>query len=275
MKEKTVLDKIKESVKYIRSRIKSSPKTALICGSGLGNIKNIIKKETIVSYSKIPHFKQSTVEGHTGEMIVGKFNSKDIILLNGRVHYYEGYSMQEVSYPVRVLKELGVENLIITCAVGAINKKYNPGDVVVIEDHINFMGNNPLIGKHYDEFGDRFPDMTNIYDKKVINKILKTAKNNKISVHKGVYFAVSGPSYETPAEINAYRKLGGDVVGMSLVPEAIVANQIGIKTVALTYVSNKASGLSKKSLTHEEVLRTGKKASVSMEKIITIFIKEL
>ena len=149
------------------------------------------------------------------------------------------------------------------------------GDIVVIKDHINFMGNNPLIGKHYDEFGDRFPDMTNIYDNNAINKILKKAKSKKIKAYKGVYFAVSGPSYETPAEINAYRKLGGDVVGMSLVPEAIVANQMGIKVSALTYVSNKASGLSKKSLTHEEVLQAGKKAAVSMEKIITSFVKEL
>ena len=137
------------------------------------------------------------------------------------------------------------------------------------------MGNNPLIGKHYDEFGDRFPDMTNIYDNNAINKILKTAKSKKIKVHKGVYFAVSGPSYETPAEINAYRKLGGDVVGMSLVPEAIVANQMNIKTAALTYVSNKASGISKNTLTHEEVLQTGKKATVAIEKIITNFVKDL
>ena len=173
------------------------------------------------------------------------------------------------------MKVLGIENLIITCAVGAINKKYNMGDIVVIKDHINFMGNNPLIGKHYNEFGDRFPDMTNIYDKNGIDKILKIAKNNKVTVHKGVYFAVSGPSYETPAEINAYRKLGGDVVGMSLVPEAIVANQMKMKVSALKYVSNKASGLSKNSLTHKEVLQAGKKAAVSMEKIITNFVKEL
>lgn len=274
MNNKTITDKIKESKKYIEKRIKNYPTIALIVGSGLSNIKNTLKDQISISYSQIPHFQISTVEGHAGELVYGKMNGIDVFLFNGRVHYYEGYSMREISYPIRVIKSLGVEKLIITCAVGSINKKYNLGDIVVIKDHINFMGNNPLIGKHYKEFGNRFPDMTNIYDKDEINKISKIAKSNKINIQKGVYFAVSGPSYETPAEINAYRKLGGDVVGMSLVPEAIVANQMKMKVSALTYVSNKASGISKKSLTHEEVLQTGKKAAVSMEKIITDFVKE-
>ena len=274
MNNKTIIGKIEESKKYIRKRIKNHPTVALIVGSGLSNIKNALKDQISISYSKIPHFKISTVEGHVGELVYGKMNGVDVFLFNGRVHYYEGYNMQEISYPIRVIKSLGVEKLIITCAVGSMNKKYNLGDIVVIKDHINLMGNNPLIGKHYREFGNRFPDMTNVYDKSEINKISKIAKSNKINIQKGVYFAVSGPSYETPAEINAYRKLGGDVVGMSLVPEAIVANQMKMKVAALTYVSNKASGISKKSLTHEEVLRAGKKAAVSMEKIITDFIKE-
>ena len=275
MKEKNILEKIKESKKYIKGKIKLNPKTAIICGSGLSNIKDTIKQETVIPYSKIPYFKQSTVEGHTGELVIGKLNSKDVMLMNGRFHYYEGYSMQEISYPIRVMKSLGIENLIITCAVGAINKKYNVGDIVVIKDHINFMCDNPLIGKHYDEFGKRFPDMTNIYNKNIIKQMLKIAKNNKIKIHEGVYFAVSGPSYETPAEINSYKKLGGDVVGMSLVPESIVANQMNMKVTALTYISNKASGLTKKSLTHSEVLQTGKTAAVAMEKIIKNIVKEL
>ena len=275
MNNKTIIGKIKESKKYIEKRIKNYPTVALIIGSGLSNIKNTLKDQISISYSQIPHFKISTVEGHAGELICGKMNGIYVFLFNGRVHYYEGYTMQEISYPIRVIKSLGVENLIITCAVGSINKKYNLGDIVVIKDHVNFMGNNPLIGKHYKEFGDRFPDMTNVYDKNEINKITKIAKRNKINIQKGVYFAVSGPSYETPAEINAYRKLGGDVVGMSLVPETIVANQMKMKVSALTYVSNKASGISKKSLTHKEVLEAGKKAAVAIEKIITSFVKEL
>lgn len=275
MKEKNILEKIKESTKYIKKRTKLNPKVAIICGSGLSDIKDVIKQEKVIPYSQIPYFKQSTVEGHTGELITGKIQSTDVILLNGRIHYYEGYSMQDIAYTIRVMKTLGIKNLIITCAVGAVNQKYNVGDIVIIKDHINFMGNNPLIGKHYNEFGDRFPDMTNIYDKNLIKQILKFAKSNKIKIYEGVYFAVSGPSYETPAEINTYRQLGGDVVGMSLIPEAIVANQMDMKITALTYISNKASGLSKNSLNHEEVLQAGKKATVSIKKIITNFVKEL
>ena len=274
MKEKDILERIKESTKYVNKKIKANPKIAVICGSGLSNITEIIKQEKIIPYLEIPYFKQSTVEGHNGQFIFGKFNSTDILLMSGRLHYYEGYTMQEITYPIRVMKSLGVEFLIITCAVGAINPKYNPGDIVVIKDHINFMCNNPLIGKHYNEFGNRFPDMTNIYNKDIRKQILKIARNNKIKAHEGIYFAVSGPSYETPAEINAYRKLGGDVVGMSLVPESIVANQMNIKVIALTYVSNKGSGLSNKSLTHSEVLQIGKKSAVSIEKIIKSFVKE-
>ena len=275
MKEKDILEKLKESVKYIKKRTKLNPKIAVILGSGLSNIQDQLNNTVSISYGKIPHFKQSTVEGHNGKLIFGKLNSTDIMLMSGRLHYYEGYTMQDITYPVRLMKCLGIEKLIITCAVGAVNKKYNVGDIVVIKDHINFMCNNPLIGKHYNEFGDRFPDMTNIYDKDIRKKIFKIAKNNKIKVQEGIYFAVSGPSYETPAEVNAYRMLGGDVVGMSLVPESIVANQMNMKVAALTYIANKASGLSKRSLTHDEVLRIGKKSSVSIEKIIIGFVKEL
>ena len=275
MIEKNILNKIKASKEYIKKRTTLNPKIAIICGSGLSSIKDIIKQDNVISYSKIPYFKQSTVEGHLGELVVGKINSTDVYLLNGRIHYYEGYSMQELSYPIRVMKAIGVELLFITCAVGAINNKYNLGDIVVIKDHINFMYDNPLIGKHYNEFGARFPDMTNIYDKNIIKRVLNIAKNNKIKIHEGIYLAVSGPSYETPAEIKAYSKLGSDVVGMSLIPESIVANQMNMKIMALTYVSNKASGLSKNSLTHSEVLKIGKKASVSIEKLIKGFVKEL
>jgi purine-nucleoside phosphorylase len=274
MKQLNILDKIKKSKKYIASKIKTCPKVAIICGSGLSNIKNAIKQEITIPYSKIPYFKESTVEGHIGELVVGKLNHKDIFLLNGRVHYYEGYTMQEISYPIRVMESLGVQTLIITCAVGATNKKYNIGDIVIIKDHINFIFNNPLIGKHYNEFGARFPDMTNLYNQNIRKQVLQIAKKNKIKCYEGIYFAVRGPSYETPAEIFAYRSLGADVVGMSLVAESIVAKQMGMNILALTYISNKASGISKKILEHEEVLNSGKKATKSIEKIISVFLKE-
>lgn len=274
MNKKNVTDEINESKKYIEKRTKVRPEIAIIAGSGLNNIKSLIKEQTVISYSKIPHFKRSTVEGHTGELVAGKIGGKDIFLFNGRVHYYEGYTMQEISYPVRVMKSLGVETLIVTCAVGAVNKKYNPGDIVVIKDHINFSGSNPLIGKHYKEFGARFPDMSEVYDKSFRKTVIKNAKNKNIKIYEGTYFAVSGPSYETPAEILVFAALGADVVGMSLVAESIVAKQSGMKVLALTYVSNKASGLAKKSLSHKEVLDAGKKASENMEKIIKDFVRK-
>ncbi|MBQ3834948.1 MAG: purine-nucleoside phosphorylase [Elusimicrobia bacterium] len=270
-----MLKKIEESKDYILSKIKSSPKTALIAGSGLGNIKDSIEDQIVIPYSEIPNFKTSTVQGHKGELIIGKLNGVDIFFFNGRIHYYEGYTMQEISFPVRVLKSLGIENLIITCAVGAINKDYNPGDIVVIKDHINFMGDNPLIGTHYNDFGERFPDMSNIYYKAFRDKIKKIAEQENIEVQEGTYFAVSGPSYETPAEVSAFGKLGGDVVGMSLIPESIPACQTGIKVAAITYISNKASGLSKEKLSHEEVLAIGENASIKMGTIIKQFVLQI
>ncbi|MBQ1609591.1 MAG: purine-nucleoside phosphorylase, partial [Elusimicrobia bacterium] len=175
-----LLNQLQKTKNFIRKKIKTNPKIALILGSGLGNIQNQLKNPISIPYNKVPYFKQSTVKGHNGKLVFGKLNSTDVMVMSGRFHYYEGYSMQDITYPVRLMKLLGIEKLIITCAVGAINKKYNLGDIVVIKDHINFMGNNPLIGKHYDEFGDRFPDMTNIYDDNAINKILKIAKSKKI-----------------------------------------------------------------------------------------------
>ncbi len=270
-----MLNKIEETKNYILNKINTRPKIAIIAGSGLGNLKNLITDSFEISYSEIPHFKVSTVRGHAGKLIVGKLNNVDIFFFSGRVHYYEGYTMREISYPVRVMKSLGVENLIITCAVGSVNKNYNPGDIVLIKDHINFMGNNPLIGTHYEEFGERFPDMTNIYDGDLRNKIKNIADKENIKIYEGVYFAVSGPSYETPAEISAFEKLGGDVVGMSLIPESIPARQTGMKVVAITYVSNKASGLSEEQLSHEEVLDIGKKASTKIEQIVKQFVLEV
>lgn len=270
-----MLKKIEESKNYILNKIKIYPKIAIIGGSGLSNIKNSITEQTIIPYSDIPYFKNSTVQGHKGELIVGKLNNIEVFFFNGRVHYYEGYTMHEISYPIRVIKSLGVENLIITCAVGAINKNYNPGDIVLIKDHINFMGDNPLIGTHYTEFGERFPDMSNIYNEDLRKKIKDIAEKENIKIQEGIYFAVSGPSYETSAEVSAFAKLGGDVVGMSLVPESIPACQMGMKVIAITYVSNKASGLSDEKLSHEEVLAIGKNTSIKMETIIRQFVQQI
>ena len=269
-----LLKQLQQTKTFIKNKVKINPKIAIILGSGLSDIENQIKNSISIPYGKIPHFKQSTVEGHNGKLVFGKLNSTDILLMSGRLHYYEGYSMQDIIYPIRLMKFLGIEYLIITCAVGALNKNYSIGDIVVIKDHINFLCN-PLVGKHYDQFGDRFPDSSNVYDK-VLRKFVKQISiDKKVRTHEGVYFAVSGPSYETPSEVKAFQKLGGDVIGMSLVPEAIAASQMNMRVLALTYISNKAAGISSKKLFHDEVLMLGKKASVCLKEIISILMGKI
>ncbi|MEA5001135.1 MAG: purine-nucleoside phosphorylase [Endomicrobiaceae bacterium] len=275
MKKTNIFNLLDESKKYIKGRTKYNPKIAVIIGSGLSNIKEKINNPDIIEYDKIPNFKKTTVEGHKGELVFGKLNSVEVVLLNGRFHYYEGYSMKDISYPVRLIKHIGVETLIITCAAGALNRKYEVGDIVAVNDHINFMFDNPLIGEYHKEFGERFPDLTDTYDKKLIQKAIKISKRNKIKMHKGTYFAVTGPSYETPAEVSAFSKLGGDVAGMSLVAESIAAKQMNMKVLALAYVSNKASGLSNEKLNHKDVLMLGKKAGIFIEKIIFNILKDV
>ncbi|MGE4385360.1 MAG: purine-nucleoside phosphorylase [Endomicrobiaceae bacterium] len=275
MKKENIFNLLDKSKKYIKNKTKYNPKIAVIIGSGLSGIKEKITNPDIIEYDKIPNFKKTTVEGHKGELVFGKLNSVDVVLLNGRFHYYEGYSMRDISYPVRLMKYLGVETLIITCAAGALNKKYEIGDIVAIKDHINFIFDNPLIGEHYKAFGERFPDLTNIYDKNLIKKVIKISQLNKIRIHQGIYFAVTGPSYETPAEVSVFLKLGGDIAGMSLVAESIAAKQMNMNVLALAYVSNKASGISDEKLDHKDVLKLGKKAGVSMEKIIVNVLKEI
>lgn len=275
MKKDSILFKLEKTKKFFLNKNFSIPEIAIISGSGLSDIKLSIKSPVVFPYKDIPYFKQTTAQGHIGELVIGKINNKTVWLFNGRLHYYEGYSMQDIIYPIRFIKYFGVDNLIITCAVGSINKKYNIGDIVVIKDHINFMFNNPLIGKNESFFGERFPDLTNIYDLKLRKLAINAANKNKIKIHEGVYLATSGPSYETVAEISAFSKLGADVAGMSLVPEAIAAKQMNMKILALTYVSNKASGLSETKLNHKEVLKFGKKNGLSMSKIISYVVKEI
>ncbi|MDD5020957.1 MAG: purine-nucleoside phosphorylase [Endomicrobiaceae bacterium] len=275
MKNSDIISQLKKTKSYILKNIKTKPKIAIITGSGLSDIKDLIKNQKIIAYSKIPYFKQTTIAGHKGELVVGKIDNTDVVLLNGRFHYYEGHTMQDITYPVRLLKELGINTIIITCAVGAINKKYSVGDIVAIKDHINFMVDNPLIGKHFKCFGERFPDISNVYDTNLINKIKKIAKSNKIKLQTSVYFAVKGPSYETASEISVFGSLGADVVGMSLVPEVIVAGQMKMKVLALAYISNKTGNTSKKSITHEEVLAVGRKTGIKMANLIKNIIREI
>lgn len=275
MKELNILKKLEMSRNYLSKQVSCTQKTAIISGSGLGNIKNNIKNQIVIPYKSIPYFKQTSVEGHKGELVFGQIGKTGVVFLNGRLHYYEGYSMSDIVYPVYLMKILGIETIIITCAAGAVNKEYSVGDIVVIKDHINFMFNNPLIGGNYKQFGEKFPDLSNIYDKNLIKKALASAHNNKINAKQGVYLSVTGPAYETPAEISAFRKLGADIVGMSLAPESIVAKQTGMKILALAYVSNYAAGTSKRKLCHKDVLSCGASAALNIEKIISNILKGL
>ncbi len=263
-----IIEHLSEAEKFIKSKVSLPPELGLVLGSGLGDIVEIITDKTVISYGDIPHFPVSGVHGHAGKLIFGRLCGKNVMAMQGRVHYYEGHAMDIITFPFRLMKKLGVRQLILTSAVGGINKSYIPADLVFIKDHINLMGRNPLIGHHYEEFGERFPDMSAVYSEGMIKKAESVAKKLNIQAHRGVYLAVSGPSYETPSEIKAYKKLGGDVVGMSVVPEAIVSNQSKIELMCITYISNMASGISKTALTHEEVMEVGKEAGKKISKVI-------
>ncbi|RKD27142.1 purine-nucleoside phosphorylase [Caminicella sporogenes DSM 14501] len=259
--------KLKESAKYISDRTKFKPEIGLILGSGLGSIGNQIEDAEYYPYDEIPNFPVSTVEGHAGRLVIGKLEGKQVIAMQGRFHFYEGYHMKEVTFPVRVMKLLGIKTLIVTNAAGAVNTSYTPGDLMLIKDHLNLAGNNPLIGKNLDEFGPRFPDMSNAYDLDLRKKVKEIAKSLNINLQEGVYACMTGPSYETPAEIRMLRTLGADAVGMSTVPEVLVAVHSGLKVIGVSCMTNMAAGILEQPLDHSEVMETSAKAR---EKFITL-----
>lgn len=267
------MEKIKETIDYLNLKTNNfKPEIAIILGSGLGcfcdNLQGIS-----VKYSDIPHFGSSDVVGHKGELLFCEVEGKKAVVMQGRFHYYEGNSLQTATYPIKVFKKLGVNTLFITNAAGAAHKGLKTGDIMLINDHINFMGSNPLMGKNDESLGVRFPDMSDCYDKEYLEIARECAKELNIDLKEGVYLAVSGPSYETAAEVRAYRTLGADVIGMSSAPEAIVANYLKMHIVGLSLVTNQATGVSDKQLSHEEVLEIGKssgqKICALIKKIIT------
>lgn len=251
-----------------------NPEIAIVLGSGLGDLADKYGEYTI-PYSDIPNFEKSTIDGHKGNLVFGTINGKKVVMMQGRYHYYEGYSMQQITFPIKVFKKLGVKTVILTNAAGAVNKSFRPGDLMVITDHINFMGSNPLIGKNDDVLGVRFPDMSEIYNKELIRLVDMSARINRIDIRHGVYFASTGPSYETPAEINMARILGADAAGMSTVPEAIVANYCGLNVVGISCISNYASGISTNKLSHEEVIKTTNELKEKFTNLILTFIKNI
>lgn len=229
------------------------PEIGIILGSGLGDFAKNFPSISI-HYSEIPEFEISTVKGHEGQLVFAEIQGKKVVLMQGRYHFYEGYSIDKVVYPIKVMKQLGVKTLIITNAAGAINKYFKPADLMLISDHINFMGTSPLIGENDENLGTRFPDMSEVYKKDLIKIAQDCAKESGIELRKGVYAACTGPSYETPAEINMFKILGADAVGMSTVPEAIVANYCGIKVLGISCISNYAAGVQQIALSHNEVM---------------------
>jgi purine-nucleoside phosphorylase len=262
-----MLAKIQETASFIRERMPSNPETAIILGTGLGSLVNEIKDKHIIKYEDIPNFPISTVEGHSGRLIFGKLGNKDIMAMQGRFHYYEGYSMKEVTFPVRVMRELGIKTLFVSNAAGGMHPDFEIGDLMIITDHINFFPEHPLRGKNID-YGPRFPDMSEPYSRQLIKQAKEIATEKRIRVVEGVYVGVSGPTFETPAEYKMYRNLGGDAVGMSTVPEVIVAKHCGIRVFGMSVITDLGVEGKIVEVTHEEVQAAADKAQPFMTEIM-------
>lgn len=261
-----------KTVDFINEKTNNfQPEIGIILGSGLGEFAQEFDNISL-PYSDIPNFEQSTVQGHKSQLVFATIEGKKVVMMQGRFHFYEGHPMQKVVYPVKVMKKLGVKKLIVTNAAGAINMDYRPADLMIITDHLNFMGTNPLIGPNDDTLGDRFPDMTEVYKKYLVNIAQECADELQIQVRKGVYAANTGPSYETPTEVKMLRMLGADAIGMSTVPEAIVANYCGIDVLGISCISNAASGVVEASLSHEEVIET---TNIAKNKFKALLLKIL
>ncbi len=245
------------AAKFVLAKTRLRPRVAVVLGSGLGDFADGLEGAVRIPYSKIPHFPRSSVVGHAGRLVMGRAGEVSVAAMQGRVHFYEGYGAREVVFPVRVLARMGVRAIVFTNAAGGINLDYGQGALVVLRDHINMQGTNPLIGANDERFGPRFPDMTEAYTKSFRASALEEARRLGIGVHEGVYAAMHGPSYETPAEIRALRTLGADLVGMSTVPEVIAARQMGLRVLAISCVTNMAAGILDRPIEHEEVLRVG------------------
>jgi purine-nucleoside phosphorylase len=266
---------INDAIEVIRKKSKSKFEIGIILGTGLGGLVKDIEIEAEIDYSEIPYFPLSTVESHQGKLILGKINGKSVIAMQGRFHFYEGYSMQQITFPVRVMKVLGVNTLLVSNACGGMNPDYRRGDLMLISDHINLLGDNPLIGKNEDSLGPRFPDMSEPYNYKLIQLAERIAKENKIKIHKGVYVAVPGPNLETKAEYRFLRAIGADVVGMSTVPENIVANHMGMRVLGISIITDECFPDTLKPVDVNEIIATAMEAEPKMTLIMKEVIKQL
>lgn len=262
------IDKINKSVNYIKGICETTPSIGLILGSGLGSLAETIEDPVIIKYRDIPNFPLSTVEGHEGQLIIGNLGGKNVIAMQGRFHYYEGYPLSEVIFPIRVILSLGIENLIVTNAAGGVNEDFQPGDLMIINDHINFTGQNPLIGENLDDLGPRFVDMSKPYDESLIQLAKNVGNDLDIPLKEGVYMWFTGPTYETSAEVKMARMLGANAVGMSTVPEVIVAAHEGVKVLGISCITNMAAGILDQPLNHEEVIETSLMVKDKFEKLV-------
>lgn len=269
------LSMIKESRNFIQSRIDFIPDIAVILGTGLGTLADYIENKIVIKYSEIPYFPTSTVAGHAGEFIIGNIGNKKIIAMNGRFHFYEGYDMKQVTLPVRVIRALGIDKLIVTNACGGMNTNFNAGDLMIITDHINLLGTNPLIGHNYEELGPRFPDMSEAYSREYIKLALESAEKLNICVQRGVYAALTGPNYETPAELRMLIKMGADAVGMSTVPEVIVAKHGGMKVLGISCITDMALPDGLEPLDHERVVATAETAKNKLVSLVREILKNM
>lgn len=272
---KEIIQRVNTAVDYMKEQGITDLEVGLILGSGLGKVAELIEDPIVIPYEEIPNFLESTVEGHAGQFIYGTLNGKKVLAQQGRFHYYEGYSMQEITMPVRMIKSLGAHSVIITNAAGGVNESFKPGNLMMITDQINYTGNNPLIGRNDDEVGPRFPDMTFAFDPEYQELLRKTSKELSIELQEGVYMGWSGPTYETPAEIRMSRILGADAVGMSTVPEVIVAQHVGLRVAGISCITNLAAGMLDQPLSHEEVIEVSAKVYDDFKALVLEFLSKM
>src|SRR5439155_7668249 len=252
-------ERAEKAARMIRARVKVDPSVAIVLGSGLGAFADELKDSNAIRYDEVPDFARATVEGHAGRLVIGKAGDVNVAAMQGRFHFYEGYSLEEVTFPIRVLKLLGVRTLVLTNAAGALNVEFTPGSLMVISDHINLLGANPLMGPNDDRFGPRFPDLTLVYAAELQNMVIEEARAMGMEMRRGIYASLSGPSYETPAEIHMVRTSGADAVGMSTVPEAIVARHMDLQVVGISCITNLAAGVSNRPIDHGQVMAVGER----------------
>lgn len=275
MGQPTIYQKIKDAVEAIQKKTAIKPEIGVILGSGLGSIAQKLTDAVVLPYTDIPHFHGTSVEGHAGQMFLGKFHGVPAVFLQGRFHLYEGYPMEEVVFPTRVVCALGIQTLVLTNAAGGINTRFRAGDLMVIEDHINLMGDNPLKGPNLAQLGPRFPDLSEAWFKSGVETLLASGKEVGVPLHSGVYAGLLGPTYETPAEVRMLRGLGAEAVGMSTVPEVIAANHLGVRVAGISCITNLAAGLSPQKLTHEEVIENSHIGAEKMARLLEHAIPKL